>query len=212
MQNNLNIRRLVSVYTHASTVNSGLGKYTTVNELTDQLPATRPVVLRAAVYMLYSMGRILGNKVLSEDDKGAILAGMFATAVDRPLAMARQYPYNLPAEYGSVAVPLDMEYQTGARLLVNGIATGDKVTIIDDTLSTGGTAAALIQAVRVRGAEVVEMRVVAEKLGFGGRERLKALGINVKSVLGIAIDANHRVSVQEVLGRLITPEELRCDE
>jgi adenine phosphoribosyltransferase len=207
------IRRLVGVYRSSTTVKSGSNKFTTVNELTDQLPATRWDTLQSALGLLLNVdGPVLGDKILAEEDKGAIIAGLFSVATCKPLAMARMYSYDIPAHFGSVTVPITMEYASG-HLLVNGIARGDRLTIIDDTLSTGGTAIGLIRAARSLGAEVVEMRVVIEKLGFGGRKRLlNDTGITVKSVLGISIDSDGRISVDEVLGRPITVEELEPEE
>jgi adenine phosphoribosyltransferase len=199
------IRQLISVYTRASTIKTG-EHFTTVNELSDQLPAMQPNTLHAAIRSLLELGDVHGNKILTEDDKGGILAGIFAYINAMPIAMARWYAYEIPEQYGSVIVPIKMEYATG-RLRVNGITPGDRLTIIDDTLSTGGTAISLIEAAKLRKAEVIEMRVVTEKIGFGGRARLEAAGISVRSVLGIAIDDSGHISIKEVFGSPYVPEE-----
>lgn len=201
------IKHLIEVYQSAVTVKSGVYR-TTVNELSDQIPATRPETLRAAVMTLLELGPILGNKILTEEDKGALLAGLISVSVSKPLAMARWYSYPLPAP-GSIVVPLDMEYAKG-QLLVNGIVPGDRLSIVDDTLSTGGTAISLIQAAQKVGASVVEMRVVIEKLGFGGRPRLaEEAGLDVKAVLGISINGEGKVIVSEVMGKPLAEMEAK---
>jgi len=193
------IARLEQVYKQAFAVRSG-SLFTTVNELTDQLPAVRPETLKAAVDALLGLGPIIGNKLLSEEDKGAILMGLISVAANKPLAMARWYTYPLPV-LGSVVVPVKMEYAKG-HLIVNGISEGDHLTLVDDTLSTGGTALSLIQAAHLQGATVVEMRVVVEKLGYGGRQRLKSeFGLDVKAVMGISISGTGEISVDEILGK-----------
>lgn len=191
------IARLVQVYESADTIVSGDHR-TTVNELTDQLPALRPDTLSAAMSALLWLGPIEGSKILTEEDKGAMLVGLVSMFSDKPVAMARWYSYSLPIRPDSIIVPIDMEYLKG-QLVVNGICKGDRLTIVDDTLSTGGTAISLIQAARMAGAKVVGMRVVNEKLGFGGRERLLKEGINVKSAIGIRINSNGKISVDEVM-------------
>lgn len=195
------IRHLTQVYESARTVLSGAHR-TTVNEMADQLPATRPSTLLAALVMLYSFGDVVGvNKILTEEDKGALLAGAASLHYQLPVAMARWYTYSIPFP-GSTVVPIDMEYAKG-RLLVNGIEAHDKFIILDDTLSTGGTAVSLIRAARSLRADVVEMRVVVEKLGMGGREKLAEEGVMVKAALGIRLDDKGHVHVVEALGRPI---------
>lgn len=188
------LRRLVSVYEGARAIQTG-EKFTTVNELTDQLPATRADTLLAAVSELIRLGPLLGTKILSEEDKGAAMAGVFSVMTGLPLAMARYYPYHIP---GAVEVPFEMEYMKG-YLTVNGVKAGDRLIIVDDTLATGGTAVSIGKAAKAMGAEVVEMRVVVEKLGYGGRERIqRELGIAAQAVIGISI-TDGVVSVDEIL-------------
>ena len=197
--------RIIDVYLKATTVKSGR-HFTTVNELTDQLPATAPETLKAAVELLMYLGPITGNTVLSEEDKGAVLAGLFSVVANLPLAMARHYTYGaqlLPS--GAVIVPVAMEYLDG-HLMVNGITPGDEVLLIDDTLSTGGTAVSLIRAVHAMGASVVEMRVVTEKLGFGGRLKImNEVGLNVKAAIGIVVSDQGRITIGEVMGERAGP-------
>lgn len=68
---------------------------------------------------------------------------------------------------------------------------GDKVAIIDDTISTGGALIALVKAIRAAGAEVSEIICVVEKIGNGGVARvLEATGLHVKTVLKIFVTEN----------------------
>lgn len=191
------LQLLTEVYENADTVVSGKGKLTTVNELTDQIPAVRPEVLEAAVQALWSIGPVARkiSLILSEEDKGAILAGLFATQARIPLAMARHaVPYAIP---GALQVPLSMEYMD-STLSVHGIFAGAKVLIIDDTLASGGTLVSLINAVGAVGATVVDVRVVVEKLGYGGRERVyEETGVEVRSVIGIDVKP-HNVRVATI--------------
>lgn len=190
------IRRLVQVYLDATTTRTGT-YYTTINELSDQVPAMRPDTLLAAATSLISLGPVHANKILCEEDKAASLAAIVSVLTFLPLAISRWYPYEFPC---GVEVPLKMEYFDG-KLYTNGINDGDKVLIVDDTLSTGGTLIALAESVRRAKAEVSEIRVVVEKIGNGGRRRVKeALGIDVQAVLGICIDQTGNISLREILG------------
>ena len=194
----LAVMHLVDVYKAAGTVLTGKGRYTTVNELTDQKPATRPATLLAAAIVLLDVHPmpVEATVVLSEEDKGAVLAGMFSVMVGLPLAMARHaVAYEIP---GSIVVSLSMEYMD-SRLTVNGLKRGDKAVIIDDTLASGGTMIALVEAIRLAGADVVDIRVVVEKLGYGGRERvLQATGLHVHAGIGISVNDAGIIAVTEV--------------
>ena len=183
---------LEEIYEGAATVFSGRYR-TTVNELTDQRPALRPEVLAEAVGRLVGLGTFsAATKLLVEEDKGGILAGPVCLATGLPLAVARWYPYELPPEAGKppLQVEIASEYHTG-HLYLNGIEPGDQVIIIDDTVSTGGTLVALVEAVRQAGAEVMEALVVIEKPANGGAATVRArCGVEVKPVLRVAIDAS----------------------
>jgi len=186
-------RYIIDVYRNAQTVRNN-NKFTTVNELCDQVPALRPEVLKEATDWLFSQGEFAGNKILTEEDKGAILAGVVTLLVNKPLAVARWYPYKLP-DTTTIKVSMSSEYREG-DLYLNGITVGDRVTIIEDTISSGGTIIALVNAVREAGAEVVEVLAVVEKIGYGGVDRVKAeTGIVVKTGIGIKVDDAGCISV-----------------
>ena len=176
---------LEQVYEGAPTIQSGRHR-TTVNEFTDQSPALRPTVLREAAERLVALGKFDSDKILVEEDKGAILGGVVALSANLPLAVARWYTYDLGD--GSISVPIDSEYFAG-NLFVNGIEAGDRVTIVDDTISTGGTLIALIEAVQAAGATVSEVLVAVEKPENGGREKVsERFGIDVRTLIRIAVD------------------------
>ncbi len=81
--------------------------------------------------------------------------------------MARRYNYDIP----SFKVPLQSEYIEG-HLYVNGIQPGDRVIVIDDTISTGGTLVALLSAVQDLGAVVHDVVALVEKVDNHGVERV----------------------------------------
>ncbi|MDM9382030.1 phosphoribosyltransferase family protein [Chlorogloeopsis sp. ULAP01] len=183
---------LEQVYENAPTVKSGT-HYTTINEFTDQQPALRPDVLIEARNRLCKIGEFVANKILVEEDKGAILGAAICLEKKLPLAVARWYNYDL---INSLVVPIKSEYFTG-NLYMNGISPGDRVVIVDDTISTGGTLAALIEAVNKAGAKVVEILVAVEKVDYGGVKKIQAkYNLPVKSLIQISIDPlTHRTKV-----------------
>ncbi|WP_202113385.1 adenine phosphoribosyltransferase [Paenibacillus sp. MMS18-CY102] len=175
---------LAEAYQKASVMRTG--EYlTTINEMTDQIPALRPQLLWHAAHELIKVGEWSGNKILTEEDKGVALSTAVSLIRGLPLAIARWYPYHLPTE---VNVPIACEYYKG-NLYVNGIEPGDRVIIVDDTISTGGTLLSLINAVRQRGAEIAEILVLVEKAENQGVEFIKRkTGVDVKTVLKIKVE------------------------
>lgn len=58
-------------------------------------------------------------------------------------------------------------------IFLNGIKKGQKTILIDDLLSSGGTAMALIQAIYNGGATVKQCLFVAEKVLMLGRSKIE---------------------------------------
>ena len=174
------------VYRNSRVVNSG--KYlTTVNELTDQIPALRPKVLWEAALEIVKAGNFNCDKLVCEEDKGAPLGTTVSLITGLPLAMARWYSYSLPEE---VTTKIECEYYNG-NLYLNGVESKDKITIIDDTISTGGTIISLINALKQKDVEIVDIIALVEKINSNGVERVyKETGIKVKTIMKIKVDDN----------------------
>ncbi|HAY83568.1 MAG TPA: adenine phosphoribosyltransferase [Chloroflexi bacterium] len=165
-----------------------------INPLTEQIPATSAELLQAATDWIVETGDFsLANKIAGEEDKGAILVASTALATGLPFGMARWYPAGLE---GQVSVKFEMEYTSG-ELFLNGIEENDRVMIVDDMISTGGTMLALIEAIRLAKAEIIESICVAEKIEYGGVQRiLNETGILVKTLVKISVAGEHSKVVQ----------------
>ena len=178
---------LEDVYRNADVVNSGK-ELTTVNEFADQIPALRPQVLMEVAQRSIRLMDLTATKIVTEEDKGAPLATAVSLLTGIPLAMARWYPYSLGCLNEQV-VDISSEYFDG-KLYLNGIGRDDRVVIVDDTLSTGGTIVSLVDAVRASGGEVVGVICAVEKVGSGGMgEVFEKTGILVKTIIKINVRA-----------------------
>jgi adenine phosphoribosyltransferase len=188
----MNLSLLSEVYGRAGVVDSG--RYaTTVNEFTDQLPALRPAVLQEAARAVAEAAPADFSKVVVEEDKGVPLGVAVSLITDVPLAVAREYTYEFPSH----RVDYDSEYKEGA-LYLNGVEPGDRVLIVDDTISTGGVLVALIGAVRELGAEVAGVVAVVDKIQNGGVARVqRETGIEIRTLLPIEIVDGRVVVVDE---------------
>ncbi|WP_445373634.1 adenine phosphoribosyltransferase [Photorhabdus tasmaniensis] len=185
---------LKDIYENARVVNSGK-TLTTVNEFTDQLPALRPEVLIEVAHKIIQLMDLEIDKIVTEEDKGAPLATAISLFTGIPLAMARWYPYCLD-ELNHNVVQISSEYFEG-KMYLNGIEPGDRVAIIDDTLSTGGAVISLIESVQKSGGEVKDVICVVEKIQNNGKMKVKdKTGIEVKTIMKIYLE-NEKVTVIE---------------
>lgn len=156
-----------------------------INPLTEQIPATSAALLQAASKWLVDSGDFsIANKIVGEEDKGAILVAGVSLTTGLPFGMARWYPAGLE---GQISVDFEMEYTSG-KLFLNGVEAGDKVVIVDDMISTGGTMLALIEAVKLAGAEIVDIVCVVEKVDYGGVQRIvNQTGIQIKTLVKVSV-------------------------
>jgi adenine/guanine phosphoribosyltransferase-like PRPP-binding protein len=171
------------------------GKYKfLINSLTEQIPATSAELLQAAADWIVAAGDFTqATKIAGEEDKGAILVAAVSLATGLPFGMARWYPSGLE---GQVSVDFEMEYTSG-RLFLNGIEEGDKVVIVDDMISTGGTMLALIEAVQLAKAEIVDIICVAEKIEYSGVQKIAdQTKYQVKTLVKISIAGERSKVVQ----------------
>jgi adenine phosphoribosyltransferase len=96
-------------------------------------------------------------------------------ATDVPLVVVRKRSYGFDDE-------LSLSQETGyseSEMFLNSVGEGDRVLLVDDVLSTGGTLSAVHDALRSAGAEIVDTVVVIEKgeppeLGFEVESLIRA--------------------------------------
>lgn len=156
-----------------------------INPLTEQIPATSAQLLQDSTDWLVEVGDFeAANKIVGEEDKGAILVASTSLKTGLPFGMARWYPSGLA---GQVPVAFEMEYASG-NLYLNGVSDGDQVIIVDDMISTGGTLLALIKAIHSVPAEIVDIICVAEKVDYSGVRRvMDETGLHVKTLLRVTV-------------------------
>ena len=131
-----------------------------VHPVTDGVPRLEGEVLSAIVHLIGErvdwddVDLILGIEAM-----GLPLTAPLSVQHDRPLVVARKRAYGLE---GEVAVDQSTGYSKGAMYL-NDVCPGERVLIVDDVLSTGGTLRAVIDGIRRCGAQVAQVVIVVEK-------------------------------------------------
>lgn len=131
-----------------------------INPITDGVPLLEPALLREiGCAMVRNLDLKDVDKIVVCEAMGIHIGVAFSMMTDIPLVVVRKRPYGLP---GEVAVHQATGYSKG-ELYLNGVAAGDRVVIIDDVCSTGGTLRALVDAIEQTGAEIADICVVISR-------------------------------------------------
>jgi adenine phosphoribosyltransferase len=122
-------------------------------------------------------GRI--DKVVGIESRGFLFGMAIAARLGAGFVVVRK-PGKLPAAVHEASYAL--EYGTDRlQIHADGIATGERVLLVDDLLATGGTAAAARDLAQRCGGEVIAALFLIELAALEGRARLP--GLRVEAVL-----------------------------
>jgi adenine/guanine phosphoribosyltransferase-like PRPP-binding protein len=156
-----------------------------LNSLTEQVPATTSQLLQLTAEWISSEITQECDKLLTEEDKGGILLAAVSLQTGLPFGMVRWVPNQLANQISEI---FSCEYIKEGTLYLSGINKNDRVIIIDDIISTGGTMIGIIKTLEKIGAKIVEVLVLAEKIEYNGIEKVKkATGVDVRSLIQLSI-------------------------
>ena len=165
-----------------------------IHPITDGVPRMDPEVLNAITKLV--VDRVNWSKIdmiLGIEAMGLPLTAPLSMATGLPLIIARKRSYGLE---GEVEIDQSTGYSKGA-MYINDLKKGERIVILDDVLSTGGTLKAVIEGVRRAGAQVAEIVTVVEK--GGGMKRLQEdyPGIRIQSLVRLEMDGAKVVLLDE---------------
>ena len=116
--------------------------------------------------------------------RGFILGGAVAHQLSVGFVAVRKKG-KLPWE--TISVEYQLEYGSDeVEIHTDSLEAGQKVLIIDDLIATGGTACAAVQLVRQAGAQVVGASFVIDLPDLGGREKLAAMDVSVRTLISFS--------------------------
>jgi adenine phosphoribosyltransferase len=131
-----------------------------IHPITDGVPVVDPALLREVCAAMHKVLDLNGvDTIVVVEAMGIPIGSVLSTMTDIPMTIMRKRPYNLP---GEIAVHQATGYSKG-DLYLNGIKKGDRVVIIDDVVSTGGTMRALLQALEIAGADVADVCIAIQR-------------------------------------------------
>jgi adenine phosphoribosyltransferase len=154
----------------------------------------KPEVLRQISELIIKNFDLNVDKIVAIEAMGIHLATALSLATDIPFVIIRKRQYGLDGE-------LTIHKKTGygeSPLYVNDLHKGERVLLIDDVVSTGGTLINTIEALKEIGVDLVTIIAVLEK-GDGKKLVEKETGCKVNSVVKLHVE-DGKVVVDGVVG------------
>jgi len=162
-----------------------------IHPITDGVPEIRPELIREVVGHIVRIADLDVDKIVTVEAMGIPIGIALSIITDIPLLIIRKRKYDLPGE-------IEVSQVTGysrSQLFLNGIKRGDKVIVVDDVVSTGGTLLATLESLEFAGAIVKDVVVVIRR--GDGADRLKAKGHNIKTMVEVEVNEQRVTQVIE---------------
>ena len=153
-----------------------------VNPISDGVPAMDPKMLRELSLVVHKHADLDVDKIVAVEAMGIHLATALSLATDIPFVVIRKRQYGLGGEQ-------EVYQKTGygsSNLYINDLHAGEKILLIDDVVSTGGTLVALIETLKDLGLEIKTVVAVIEK-GSGKEFVEKETGMEVLSIVKLDV-------------------------
>lgn len=130
-----------------------------VHPITDGIPAMDPRVLEEVLDRIFDMMPMDVDYLVGAEAMAIPLIVPLSLMTGIPYNVVRKRRYGLP---GEVSVRQTTGYSE-KELFINGLRKGDRVIVMDDVVSTGGTLRAIVKALKAMGVEVADIIVVIRK-------------------------------------------------
>lgn len=153
-----------------------------VHPISDGVPELDPSLLREIVIRIIRAVRLEDvDKIVTPAAMGIHISTAVSLLTDIPLTVIRKREYGLE---GEVSIAQRTGYSE-SEMYINDVEAGDQVLVIDDVLSTGGTLAAVLDALGDIGADVVDTVAVIRKVG--GENRLEGTDYEVTTLVDVDV-------------------------
>jgi adenine phosphoribosyltransferase len=121
------------------------------------------------------------DKVAGIEARGFILGGAVAHQLSAGFVPLRKKG-KLP--HGTVSIAYSLEYGVDEmEIHSDAVQAGERVILIDDLIATGGTAEAAVRLLQQIGADVVAACFVIDLPELKGADKIKALGVPVRTLV-----------------------------
>jgi adenine phosphoribosyltransferase len=156
------MERLRESFQRAPVIEKEGGYEYVVLPISNGVPMLEPALLREVVVGITRVADLEDvDKIVTPEAMGIHISTAVSLQTDLPVTVVRKREYGLP---GEVEIHQETGYSEG-EMYVNDVEAGDRVLVLDDLLSTGGTLRALTEALDGIGADVADVVVVIRKVG-----------------------------------------------
>jgi adenine phosphoribosyltransferase len=163
-----------------------------VHPISDGVPMLRPELLREIVIGIIRKANLTDvDKIVAPEAMGIHISTAVSLMTDIPLVVVRKRQYGLD---GEVSISQVTGYSE-SEMFINDINEGDRVIVLDDVLSTGGTLTALLTALDDIGADIVDTVAVIKKVG--GTNELEQTKFEPKTLINVDVVDGEVVIVDE---------------
>ncbi|MFB6092884.1 MAG: hypoxanthine/guanine phosphoribosyltransferase [Haloquadratum sp.] len=133
-----------------------------VHPVSDGVPMLRPELLREIAVRIVRKADLDGvDKIVTPAAMGIHISTAVSLVTDVPLVVIRKRQYGLD---GEVSLSQETGYSEN-EMYINDVSPDDRVLVLDDVLSTGGTMRAVLDALDAIGADIADSVAVIKKAG-----------------------------------------------
>src|SRR3989338_7536598 len=134
-----------------------------INAITEQQPALDPRILDdCADKLLEKLDYKKATKILTAEAMGIPISTVISLKTSIPLIIATR---RKKGTFDEISVDYICGYENGV-LHINNIGSGERILIIDDLISTGGTIFSLIEGLKKIGAVVEDIGAIFNKVDY----------------------------------------------
>ncbi|GAD53671.1 adenine phosphoribosyltransferase [Halarchaeum acidiphilum MH1-52-1] len=152
-----------------------------VHPISDGVPMLEPELLREITIRLIRKADLDDvDKIVTPAAMGIHISTALSLMTDVPLVVIRKREYGLE---GEVALTQQTGYSE-SEMFINDVEEGDRVVVLDDVLSTGGTLRAITDALEHIGADVADVLAVIKK---AGPNDLDESDVDVKTLINVDV-------------------------
>jgi len=192
----MSLERLKKSLKEAPVVKKGNYHYV-VHPITDGIPEIKIDLLNEVIFEMQKRIKKCGSidKIVTMEAMGIPLATALSLNMKIPFTIIRKREYGIPDE-------VSVEQVTGyskSKLYINGVKKNDKIVIVDDVISTGGTLKAVIKAFDKMGVDVKGVFIAVDKGNVAG-EIMKDSNVSINTLVNIDI-VNGKVVIKKQIGK-----------
>ena len=150
--------------------------------IADGIPTIQPELFEEVIDAIAEKIEGQYDKIVTVEAMGIHLAAGLSLKTGKPFTIIRKRKYGLPGE-------IEFDQETGyssRKMYINGLEKGDRILLLDDLISTGGTLSGILRALEQLGVEVIDTIIVIDK-GSGRKIVEEKFNIKIKTLVGIDI-------------------------